>query len=87
MVNGVTGAVRTKSAVLPLVMLLTVNAVPPVLDIVTVWVADVVPTVWLAYVSAAGDTLSAPATTPVPDAADRFIARSAGNGYSCALGA
>jgi hypothetical protein len=45
MVNGVAGAVRTKSVVLPLVILLTVNAVPPVLDIVTVCVADVEPTV------------------------------------------
>ena len=47
-VRGVAGAERTKSVVLLLVMLLTVRAVPPVLDIVTVWVADVVPTVWLA---------------------------------------
>ena len=44
-VNGTAGAVRSKSAVLLLVMLLTVRAVPPVLDIVTVWVTDVVPTV------------------------------------------
>ena len=44
-VNGAAGAVRTKSVVLPLVMLLTVNAVPPVFDIVTVWIVDVVPTV------------------------------------------
>jgi len=36
------------------------------LDIVTVWVADIVPTVRLPYVSAAGDTLNAPAATPVP---------------------
>lgn len=47
-VNGVAGAVRPKSAVLLLVMLLTVRDVPPVLDIVTVCVAEAVPTVWLA---------------------------------------
>ena len=35
-VNGVTGAVRTKSVVLPLVMLLTVRAALPVFDNVTV---------------------------------------------------
>jgi hypothetical protein len=35
-VNGVAGATRSKSAVLLLVMVLTVRAVPPVLDMVTV---------------------------------------------------
>ena len=44
-VNGVPGAERTKSVVLLLVILLTVSAEPPVLDIVTVWVTEVVPTV------------------------------------------
>jgi len=67
-VSGVKGAVRSKSVVLLLVMLLTVRAVPPVLDMVTVCVADVVPTVWFAYVRVAGDTLNAPAATPEPEA-------------------
>ena len=44
-VKGVTGAVRTKSVVLPLVILLTVRAVPPVLVMVTVFTAEVVLTV------------------------------------------
>ena len=44
-VNGAAGAVRTKSVVLPLVILLTVKAVPPVLVMVTVFTAEVVPTV------------------------------------------
>ena len=44
-VNGVAGAVKPKSVVLLFMMLLTVRAEPPVLDMVTVCVADVVPTV------------------------------------------
>ena len=43
--KGVAGAVRTKSVVLLFVMLFTVNAVPPVFEIVTVCAAEVVPTV------------------------------------------
>ena len=44
-VSGVTGATSTKSEILLLVKLLTVRAVLPVLETVTVCIAEVVPTV------------------------------------------
>lgn len=61
--NGVAGAVTAKSVALLLEMVLIVNAALPVLDMVTVWDAEVVPTFWLLKVRVAGDTPNTGAAT------------------------
>jgi hypothetical protein len=56
--NGVAGEVTLKSVVLLLVRALTVRTAVPVFEMVTVCVADVVPTFWLPNARVVGDTLS-----------------------------